>query len=58
MSAVQVETEVFDKMDELVFSGEGDEEYAEMFKEMYGIDFSLAPFPIYVYIISHTVTSE
>ena len=31
---VQVETEVFDQMDELVFSGQGDEEYAEMFKEM------------------------
>ena len=31
---VQVETEVFDKMDELLFSGHGDEEYKEMFSEM------------------------
>ena len=33
----RVETEVFDKVDELVFSGQGDEEYKEMFSEMWVI---------------------
>ena len=31
---VQVETEVFDKIDDLVSRGQGDEEYKEMFHEM------------------------
>ena len=31
---LQVETEVFDKMDELVTSGRGDEEYRELFQDM------------------------
>ena len=30
----QVETEVFDKIDELIASGRGDEEYRELFKDM------------------------
>ena len=31
---MQVETEIFDKIDELIASGHGDEEYRELFKEM------------------------
>ena len=31
---LQVETEVFDKMDDLVSRGHGDEEYKEMFHDM------------------------
>ena len=31
---VQVETEVFDKIDDLVSKGYGDEEYRDMFHEM------------------------
>lgn len=31
---LQVETEVFDKMDELIASGWGDEEYRELFRDM------------------------
>ena len=30
----RVETEVFDKMDDLLFKGRGDEEYKEMFNDM------------------------
>ena len=33
-SLFQVETEVFDKMDDLLFKGRGDEEYKEMFHDM------------------------
>ena len=32
--SLQVETEVFDKMDDLIASGRGDEEYRELFKDM------------------------
>ena len=31
----QVETEVYDKIDELITSGHGDEEYRELFQDMY-----------------------
>ena len=30
----QVETEVFDKIDDLIASGRGDEEYRELFQDM------------------------
>lgn len=34
LSTLQVETEVFDKIDDLLFKGKGDEEYKEMFHDM------------------------
>ena len=33
-NCIQVEMEVFDKMDNLVSQGEGDEEYRDLFRDM------------------------
>lgn len=34
MTSMQVETEVFDKMDDLIAGGRGDEEYRDLFQDM------------------------